>query len=185
MRCPSARQLGAKPAAQGHSTRRMLRSRVSGTTRYPRVGTPVHRRADCRRGAVGAHCRRASVRPRAMAAAARHRPGSRARGQPGSGQPWLSCGNLAHGRRGASDGTRTHGIQDHNLALCQLSYARHRKGWVCGVSGWRRQHVARANKGRVSGKRFSGGCTSLPSARHADADDDYLLIASWYRQSRL
>ena len=30
------------------------------------------------------------------------------------------------GEPGASDGTRTHGIQDHNLALYHLSYARHR-----------------------------------------------------------
>ncbi len=29
---------------------------------------------------------------------------------------------------GASDGTRTHGIQDHNLALYHLSYARHQEG---------------------------------------------------------
>lgn len=29
------------------------------------------------------------------------------------------------GNAGASDGIRTHGIQDHNLALYQLSYARH------------------------------------------------------------
>jgi hypothetical protein len=53
---------------------------------------------------------------------------------------------------GASDGTRTHGIQDHNLALYQLSYARHRKGWVCGVLGWRRQHVRRANNGGFWGR---------------------------------
>jgi hypothetical protein len=31
---------------------------------------------------------------------------------------------------GASDGTRTHGIQDHNLALYHLSYARHPRGRV-------------------------------------------------------
>jgi hypothetical protein len=31
---------------------------------------------------------------------------------------------------GASDGTRTHGIQDHNLALYQLSYARHSRAGV-------------------------------------------------------
>ncbi len=29
---------------------------------------------------------------------------------------------------GRAIGTRTHGIQDHNLALCQLSYARHPRG---------------------------------------------------------
>ncbi len=29
---------------------------------------------------------------------------------------------------GVSDGIRTHDIQDHNLALCQLSYAHHRRG---------------------------------------------------------
>ena len=69
------------------------------------------------------------------------------------------------GRHGASDGTRTHGIQDHNLALYQLSYARHRKGWVCGVSGWRRQHGGRAGNGWVCGKHFSGNCA--PGLRHA------------------
>ncbi len=33
----------------------------------------------------------------------------------------------ANGGDGASNGTRTRGIQDHNLALYQLSYARHRE----------------------------------------------------------
>jgi hypothetical protein len=31
---------------------------------------------------------------------------------------------------GASNGTRTRDIQDHNLALYQLSYARHPRGAV-------------------------------------------------------
>ena len=35
-------------------------------------------------------------------------------------QGHLTCGNF-----GVSDGIRTRDIQDHNLALCQLSYAHH------------------------------------------------------------
>ena len=40
----------------------------------------------------------------------------------------LTCGAWCQGSSkgdGASNGTRTRGIQDHNLALYQLSYARH------------------------------------------------------------
>jgi hypothetical protein len=40
----------------------------------------------------------------------------------------LTCGSWCQGSSegdGASNGTRTRGIQDHNLALYQLSYARH------------------------------------------------------------
>jgi len=34
---------------------------------------------------------------------------------------------------GANDGSRTRDIQDHNLALYQLSYVRHSRGAVYGV----------------------------------------------------
>jgi hypothetical protein len=33
---------------------------------------------------------------------------------------------------GVSDGIRTHDIQDHNLALCQLSYAHHGRAGARG-----------------------------------------------------
>ena len=45
------------------------------------------------------------------------------RGEP---RPSLRPGRLNCGNLGVSDGTRTRDIQDHNLALYQLSYAHHR-----------------------------------------------------------
>ena len=43
----------------------------------------------------------------------------------------MTPGYEAHGRPdGANNGTRTRDIQDHNLALYQLSYVRHPGGRV-------------------------------------------------------
>jgi hypothetical protein len=63
---------------------------------------------------------------------------------------------------GASDGTRTHGIQDHNLALCQLSYARHRSVWWPATRPAPRPRF----RPRTYPKRIptGGGDASTPSA---------------------
>ena len=59
---------------------------------------------------------------------------------------------------GASDGTRTHGIQDHNLALYHLSYARHQEGRDLGdqparVNAATRRRVGQAARGGGTGRQ--------------------------------
>jgi len=45
----------------------------------------------------------------------------------GEGQAEFEGGGDMREKNGANDGARTRDIQDHNLALYQLSYVRHRR----------------------------------------------------------
>jgi hypothetical protein len=57
-------------------------------------------------------------------------------------QGWLGLCWVVFGAVGANDGSRTRDIQDHNLALYQLSYVRHRRGRVLADWGRRVKEAA-------------------------------------------